>query len=434
MAVNETSRSGAWPAAVHLLVRWREQGERVDTLLERAEVSALGRAERGRCQSLLFGTVRHLGRVEAALEPLLARPPRAVLWAVLVTAGYELIEAAGDAGTEARVVHHAVEQAKTLASGPEARLVNAVVRKLVPALGPGASAPASGASDEALAAWYSHPAWLVARWRELCGEEATLALLAWNQTAASVHVRWRGVAPAAEEVPAWLRATPWAGFYEVVAGHWAELEPWLAEGRLYVQDPATRLAVELLAPEAGETVLDLCAAPGGKSLALADALGGAGRVVAMDLPGARLERLKSNLTHATTEVAVVGGDVLREGQRVLAARGLPERYAAVLIDVPCSNTGVMRHRVDVKWRLQETDFHKHGLQQLALLEAAARLVAPGGRLVYSTCSLDPEENEQVVATFVGRSGGEFTVEASRAATPWADGHDGAAAFRLRRAG
>ena len=263
--------------------------------------------------------------------------------------------------------------------------------------------------------------------------ETTLALLAWNQKAAAVHVRWRGVAPAAGEVPAWLRPTPWGGFYEVAPGHWAELEPWLAEGRLYVQDPATRLAVELLAPTAGETVLDLCAAPGGKSLALADALGGAGRVVAMDLAGARLARLKSNLAHAKTEVEVVGGDVLREGQRVLAARGLPESYAAVLIDVPCSNTGVMRHRVDVKWRLQETDFRKHCLQQRALLEAAARLVAPGGRLVYSTCSLDPEENEQVVEGFARQSGGEFTVETARAATPWADGHDGAAVFRLRRA-
>ena len=433
MVTNEVLQGGAWPTAVHLLVRWREQGERVDTLLERAEVRALGRSERGRCQSLLFGTVRHLGRVEAALEPLLARPPRAMLWAILVTAGYELIEAAGDAATEARVVHHAVERAKTLASGPEARLVNAVVRKLVPVLGPGANVPGSGAGDVAWAAWFSHPEWLVARWRERFGVETTLALLAWNQKAAAVHVRWRGVAPAAGEVPAWLRPTPWGGFYEVAPGHWAELEPWLAEGRLYVQDPATRLAVELLAPTAGETVLDLCAAPGGKSLALADALGGAGRVVAMDLAGARLARLKSNLAHAKTEVEVVGGDVLREGQRVLAARGLPESYAAVLIDVPCSNTGVMRHRVDVKWRLQETDFRKHGLQQRALLEAAARLVAPGGRLVYSTCSLDPEENEQVVEGFARQSGGEFTVETARAATPWADGHDGAAVFRLRRA-
>lgn len=422
---------------MRLLVRWREQGERVDKLLERAEVRGLGRTERGRCQSLLFGTVRHLGRVEAALEPLLARPPRAVLWAILVTAGYELIEAAGDAATEARVVHHAVERAKTMASGPEARLVNAVARKLVPVLGlglgPGARAPVSGAGDAAWAAWFSHPEWLVGRWRERFGVEATLALLAWNQKAAAVHVRWRGVAPAAGEVPAWLRPTPWGGFYEVAPGHWADLEPWLAEGRLYVQDPATRLAVELLAPLAGETVLDLCAAPGGKSLALADALGGAGRVVAMDLPGARLERLKSNLAHARTEVVVVGGDVLREGQRVLAAQGLSKSYAAVLLDVPCSNTGVMRHRVDVKWRLQETDFRKHGLQQRALLEAAAHLVAPGGRLVYSTCSLDPEENNQVVEAFARQSGDEFTVEAARAATPWADGHDGAAVFRLRRA-
>jgi 16S rRNA (cytosine967-C5)-methyltransferase len=106
-------------------------------------------------------------------------------------------------------------------------------------------------------------------------------------------------------------------------------------------------------------------------------------------------------------------------------------YPAVLIDVPCSNTGVMRHRVDVKWRLQEGDFAKHSRQQGAMLAAAARLVAPSGRLVYSTCSVDDVENAKVVDAFLDRHRA-FSLKESAVAVPWVDGHDGAAAFLLQR--
>ena len=211
---------------------------------------------------------------------------------------------------------------------------------------------------------------------------------------------------------------------------------------IYLQDPGTRLAVELLGVQPGEDVLDVCAAPGGKSLQLADLLrraagGGtasAGRVVALDLPGPRIERLKENLARAHgVDVALVQCDLLRGAGPELKEHRLPLLFPAVLLDVPCSNTGVMRHRVDVKWRLQEGDFRKHARQQLELLHAAARLVAPGGRLVYSTCSLDPEENEGVVREFFNsRAGSPFKLEQSLLSRPWETGHDGAGAFLLRR--
>jgi len=126
------------------------------------------------------------------------------------------------------------------------------------------------------------------------------------------------------------------------------------------------------------------------------------------------------------DLTAVDGDFFREYR-------LPERYDAVLLDAPCSNTGVMRHRVDVKWRLQETDFAQHARRQLAMLHAAARLVGPGGRLVYSTCSIDAEENERVLkAFFDSRAGSPFKLEAKVLSFPWRDGHDGAGVFRLRR--
>jgi 16S rRNA (cytosine967-C5)-methyltransferase len=156
-------------------------------------------------------------------------------------------------------------------------------------------------------------------------------------------------------------------------------------------------------------------------------------VVAVDLPGPRLQRLKENLSRIdTVPVALVAADILRQGREVFQEHGLPSDYAAVLVDVPCSNTGVMRQRADVKWRLQEGDFAKHAQQQLKLLQAAARLVAPAGRLVYSTCSLDPEENAQVVQAFRQGSQGAFDLEDQRTSEPWRTGHDGAAAFKLRR--
>lgn len=421
---------GAWPAAARLIARWLERSERLDTLLDTLPPELHG-AERARCQHLVFGVVRHFGRLEVALARLVAHPPRFATRGVLFVAGFELLDAAGEAaadGRVAKIVHHAVEQTKTLASPAEARLVNAVVRKLAAALA--SPAPPAAAEPAQLAEFFSHPEWLVRAWLAQFGAEATRELLEWNQQPATVYARWR---VAAEPPPSFLKPTKWPGFFEVESGHWGEVEPLLKTGKLYLQDPGTRLAVELLAPQPGESVLDLCAAPGGKSLLIADAIK-SGRLVAMDLPGPRIGRLKENLARVSgVDVALVQADVLEGAASALREHKLPGSFAAVLIDVPCSNTGVMRHRADVKWRLQAGDFKKHPRQQLALLHAAARLVAPGGRLVYSTCSIDTEENERVVAGFFNsRAGGPFKLEASTLCFPWVTGHDGGAAFRLRR--
>jgi 16S rRNA (cytosine967-C5)-methyltransferase len=431
--------SSPWSAAVKLLTQWIEAGDRADTLLESMPKNLAGQ-DRARTQSLLFGAIRHYGRLNHYLQQLVAREPRPRLRAILLVAGFEIIEG-GDEHHLARVVHHAVEQAKTLASEAEARLVNAVVRKLGAVLA-AEQVPPRLAPAEVLANYFSHPEWLVKRWLTQFGAGPTRALLEWNQRPATVYARWRARdrEPTEAEL-AWLTPTSLKNHYEVKPGNWPAVTKLLEEGAIYLQDPATRLAVEMLEPRAGESILDACAAPGGKSVAIADALVAAqtnpevtvaGRLVSMDLPSPRIERLKENLARIKgVEVALVQGDI-NEATAILRLHELPQQYAAVLIDVPCSNTGVMRHRVDVKWRLQENDFAKHSRQQLALLSAAARVVAPGGRLIYSTCSLDREENDHVVEEFVKKVRGRFQHVKTDLSQPWKTGFDGAAAFMLER--
>lgn len=425
----DVSASAAWHAAARLIARWLDRRERIDALLDSLPRQISG-AERARCQHLVLGVVRHAGRIDAALDHLVAHRPRFATHAVLLVAGFELIEAAAarDDGRVAKIVHHAVEQTKSLASPAEARLVNAVVRKLASALGQ--PAPTLNVSPEELGEYFSHPAWLVRSWLAQFGPESTRALLEWNQQPAPVHARWRATG---EAPPDFLKLTPRKDIYEVQSGHWPEIEALLKSGKLYLQDPSTLAPVELLAPQPGESVIDLCAAPGGKSLQIADQMK-TGRLVAVDLPGSRIDRLKENLSRTSgIEVALVQADVLENVALTLREHRLPESYNAVLLDVPCSNTGVMRHRVDVKWRLQPGDFKKHPQQQLSLLHSGARLVAPGGRLVYSTCSIDAEENEHVVRDFLAsKAGGPFTLERSSLHYPWTSGHDGGAAFLLRK--
>ncbi len=278
-----------------------------------------------------------------------------------------------DVGTTAKIVHHAVERAKELASGAEARLVNAVVRKMGtvvlgsqrPAGGP--IAAADGACGILLA---PRVARAPAGWRS-SGPGRRGRLLEWNQSPAPLYARWRGRPP--RPVPDWLQPTEWKGLLLGALGP-------LVRGRApagggVALPPGPGHAPRGGAPRparAGETVLDLCAAPGGKSLLITDALG-EGRIVAMDLPTSRIDRLKENLSRTgSVGAALVQADLLSGGAAASSgSTGLPAEYPAVLIDVPCSNTGVMRHRVDVKWRLQPADFSKHERQQGALLAAAA---------------------------------------------------------------
>ena len=197
------------------------------------------------------------------------------------------------------------------------------------------------------------------------------------------------------------------------------------DGWFYIQDPSTLLAVTELKPEPGETVLDFCAAPGGKATFLAQLINNGGRVVAQDVSEERLDLVRENCQRlGVTCVETVLPSTLDPR--------LSTGFNRILIDAPCSNTGVMRRRVDLRWRIQPKEISRLQQTQLALLEQAASGVKPGGVLVYSTCSLEPEENSGVVKEFL-RGHKEFKLEFDRELLPFVDHADGAFVAALVKA-
>ncbi len=199
-------------------------------------------------------------------------------------------------------------------------------------------------------------------------------------------------------------------------------------------DAAGRLPVQLLNPIRGENVLDLCASPGGKSVLIAEHVqGSSSLLVSLDRPGSRMPRLHRNLAGIKDlRFRVVESDLLDANPETFEAQSLPGFYDAVLIDVPCSNTGVLRRRPDAKWRLVPGQIRACADLQSKLLHRASDFVRAGGRLVYSTCSIEPEENEGVVESFLKRKAGDFKLIDCSLSKPWEREHDGGAAFLLSR--
>jgi len=191
----------------------------------------------------------------------------------------------------------------------------------------------------------------------------------------------------------------------------------------YVQDPSTLLAPSLLAPRQGESLADLCSAPGGKALLLAEALNGSGHLLCADRSASRLARVRQNL-QAYPETQIVQIDVT-DGKNHLVS---PASLDGILLDVPCSNTGVIRRAPDVREHFSQSSLSELVRLQGDILRGAAGLVRPGGRLVYSTCSVEPEENSLQIQDFL-QDHQDFTLECEQQLLPCPE-HDGAYAARL----
>jgi 16S rRNA (cytosine967-C5)-methyltransferase len=232
------------------------------------------------------------------------------------------------------------------------------------------------------------PDWLAQRWRTHYGEVTARAVAAAHRQGGAIDLSVKqDPAEWAERLGGTLLATSTVRLTE--PGPLRDL-PGFAEGAWWVQDAAARLPARLLCPKAGERVADLCAAPGGKTAQLAAA---AAEVLAVDRSAARLERLSENMRRLKLKVETRAADAL-------SLEAGP--FDAVLLDAPCSATGTIRRHPDVPWIKSENDLDKLAELQKRLLDKAAELTRPGGRLVYCTCSLEPEEGEQQIAAFLAR--------------------------------
>jgi 16S rRNA (cytosine967-C5)-methyltransferase len=393
---------------------------RLEAELARA---GLGAADRSLSQELVYGVVRW----QATLDWLIARktaggrPQKTALQILLRLGLYQMFWL--DRIPDHAAVHETVQLARELGLGAQAGFVNAVLRGYARERTNTRQQLEELKVREPATGW-SHPAWLVARWTTRWGAEQTSRLLAWNNTPARAFARLNTLHTDAPRLLAGWRAES----VVATAGCWAwvpentvfELEshPPLAslatfqQGWFYVQDPSTLLAVHLLDPQPGESVLDLCAAPGGKTSYLAQRMGNTGCLMACDLAAARLPRLRDNCARLGINCTI-------------QETPPPElRFDRVLVDAPCSNTGVLRRRVDLRWRLQPEGLPRLNATQLGLLDRAKQALRPGGTLVYSTCSLEPEENRAVVDAWLVREPGMRLV-CERELLPFHDGVDGA---------
>ena len=307
-----------------------------------------------------------------------------------------------------------VERSKRLFSPRECHFVNAVLRKALPFF--------QNADTLPLTIRYSTPDFLLQRYREYYDENALLNYLKWNEDSITVYVR-------THTPNEYLKETPWPHFYTFNAENWAKVLSLIREGKAYIQDPMTRIPIELLQIKPGMSVLDLCAAPGGKTLQIAQTLKDTGCVVAVDLPK-HMKRLRTN-AQLCPQVHLLGKNILELSRNDFDQQQFPTIYDRVLIDVPCSNTGVIRRKPDVLYRLTLKDFDYLPKLQLALLKNAGNFVKPGGLLVYSTCSIDPEENQGVVEQFLMQND-DFQLINSRISLPWIEQHDGGGAFCLKK--
>lgn len=222
----------------------------------------------------------------------------------------------------------------------------------------------------------------------------------------------------------------WSPYRSLSGCDWKSVQEALDAGTIYIQNPGARLAPSMLVDrfESGR-ILDICAAPGGKSLFLDARLKErASEIVALDLPGPRMARLKENIQRFGSErLRAFESDLFEIDPQELGP------FEAICLDAPCSNTGVMQRKPDAKWRLRAEDFVSLTELQLRMLRHASRFSAPGGWLLYSTCSIDGVENEGVASRFLDtEEGSAFQLVDAITSLPWKTGHDGAGARLFRR--
>jgi len=322
--------------------------------------------------------------------------------------------------------HAAVHETVELAAKKQRNVVNAILRTATRQR----SELLARAAAQPLFVRTSHPQFLVERWQQHFGDEHAEELCKWNNLPASAYARINLLKiDRTKFLHTYPESRPLRDHSMFVQFN-SLLSSALERGHCYIQDPSTTVACELLDPKPGERILDATAAPGGKTGYIAQLMENLGIIVACDRDPQRIDTLKENMARLGVGIA----QILQHdwtGKRVPPEITSVAPFDRILIDAPCSNTGVMRRRVDVKWRLRATDFVRMQQRQIEIVRALVRLLKPNGLLVYSTCSLEPEENENVVRRILSETP-VMRLEEEKFSLPFRDGFDGAYAAKLVR--
>ena len=373
-------------SAAFIVARWIATKDFPSSMLPTGENRAF-------VQDIVYTTIRRIRPLRKILGVLMKQWPKGELEALLYVGAAQILYMPDVPDFAA--VSETVDAAKGCENPSIAKVVNGVLRNVIRRREEFEKMIADAPLEER----ESFPTALVRRWERRFGTENAARLCAWHNTPAETFIARRD-----------------GSFVKLERGQRVEDVAGYADGDFIVQDPGTCLAVELLDPKEGERVLDACAAPGGKTVQIA--WRGAS-VVACEVNPKRRRRLEENLAR------------LKLGVEVIPELPASQTFDKVLVDAPCSNTGVLRRRPDARWNWNGEKLAALVKLQSEILDACASRVAPGGVLVYSTCSNEPEENEAQVAALLARHP-DFSLEESRESIPFESGTDGAFAARLRR--
>ena len=381
--MRNTRRTAAW-----IVRRWLATKEFPSEMLPSGP-------DRAFVQDLVYTAVRRMRPLRRVLGELVGKWPKGEMEALLYVGAAQVLYMPDVPDFAA--VNETVEAAKECPMPSVARVVNGVLRNLVRRRAEFEAMLASAPPAER----ESFPNALYGRWEARYGADGAERLAKWHNEPAVTYLARRD-----------------GSFTALGRGERVESVAGYAEGEFIVQDPATAIAVELLDPKPGERVLDVCAAPGGKSV---QAAWRGAELTACEVNPRRRRRMEGNFARARVAARVATGLSELSG----------ETFAKVLVDAPCSNTGVIRRRPDARWGWSIEKMRALAAMQADILDAAAPFVALGGTLVYSTCSNEPEENMEQVEAFLVRNP-VFVLAASRESVPFESGRDGAFAAALRR--
>ncbi len=386
--------------ALHLLRRIETGGAYADRILASREVGDLALLDRSFVRELVLGVLRWKLRLDHIIDRYYTGKPSSLKPAIRMILRLGLYQMMFlDAVPEWAAVNESVEMASRVSGRGAAGLVNALLRRFSREGEPPVPA---GDPTEQISVEQSFPRWITQRWIDQFGQETAEAVMQASNEKHAVSIRANtrqtsvgslisaladeGFEAVESEMPGYLVVPKATGLFD---------SSLFREGRFIAQDGAAAMAAILLDPKPGELVLDLCSAPGGKTTHCAELMNDSGRIDAVDRNRARL-----GLVHDAAERLSHRSITCIEGDAAMFGSDGEKWYDRILLDVPCTGTGVFSKRPDMKWRKNRRDLERIATLQFEMLVNAGRLLKPGGVLVYSTCSLEPEEDEVVVHRYL----------------------------------